>query len=360
MRIRSLTLRDFRNLAEARLDLQGHRHFFVGPNGQGKTNLLEAAGCLTALRSFRGADTAAMIRAGVTEAGIAAELDHEKRGPTRLRLLLRADGKEVWTDEERIRRLADYLGQFPVVAFSSQDLQLIRGAATPRRKWLDLTLAAMDAEYLQALQAYSKALAGRNRLLKQGAASQAQLSAFEAVMAPPAAVIGQRRQTAMTAIAAELRARYAAMADGEAAELTLAPGRAETAAAWQKIWADGRARDLKLRSTPDGPHREDLSFQVQGVSAREYASEGQQRSLVLSLRLAQVAYFHSRSGTRPVILADDVLGELDGDRRRRFWELLDPAAQVLATGTTLPNAALGDWQTLTVNAGTFSPAAPPG
>src|SRR5579883_3315459 len=100
MRLRSLALRDFRNIAEARLELRGLRQFLAGPNGQGKTNLLEAAGCLTALRSFRTSDSSAMIRTGALEAGIGAEIAHEHRGATRLTVHIRQTGKEVWADGE--------------------------------------------------------------------------------------------------------------------------------------------------------------------------------------------------------------------------------------------------------------------
>src|ERR1700744_5564038 len=135
MLLRSLTLQNFRNVAAAKLSFEGSRQFLVGANGQGKTNVLEAAGCLTALRSFRTAESAAMIRQGATEAGIAAAIDHEHRGDTRLRILFRADGKEIWSDQEKVKRLADHLGHFPVVAFSSQDIQLIRGSPALRRRW---------------------------------------------------------------------------------------------------------------------------------------------------------------------------------------------------------------------------------
>jgi DNA replication and repair protein RecF len=116
----------------------------------------------------------------------------------------------------------------------------------------------------------------------------------------------------------------------------------------------GRARDLQMRTTLIGPHRDDFQIAVRGRDARDFASEGQQRSAVLALRLAQAAWFQERSGVRPVLLADDVLGELDGDRRRRFWAALDPEAQVIATGTAAPDRTLGEWQTFTVAGGVFS------
>jgi DNA replication and repair protein RecF len=360
MLLRTLSLQNFRNIAAAKLGFEGRRQFLVGANGQGKTNVLEAAGCLTALRSFRTADSGAMIRQGFPEAGIAAEVDHEHRGATRLRLLFRPDGKEIWSDQERVKRLADHLGQFPVVAFSSQDIQLVRGSPAGRRRWMDLTLSAMDAGYLRALQTYTRAMAGRNKLLKQGNPALAELTAFEQVLAPAAAELVRQRMAGMAELSAAVAAAYTKLSGAdEGAALSYdgpAPG-ADTAAGpslpayWKDRWERDRAVDLRLRGTLHGPHRDDLALSVKGASARECASEGQQRSLVLALRLAQAAWFHGRSRTRPVILADDVLGELDPARRRAFWAALDPAAQVLASGTTLPDPELGPWQIFRVDQG---------
>ncbi|QYM79633.1 DNA replication and repair protein RecF [Horticoccus luteus] len=354
MRLRSLTLRDFRNIPLARLEFTGRQQFFLGANGQGKTNLLEAAGFLTALRSFRAADNRVLIRHGQAAAAIVCELEHERRGDTKITVKIAPTGKELWCDQERVARLADYVGQFPTVVFSSQDLQLVRGTPTGRRRWLDLTLAAMDGAYLRALQNYTRAVAERNALLKRGG-SEAELSAFEQTIAPAAADLVQRRTEGVAALAAEVAAAYSRVADGaEPATIGYEPNSAEaTAAGWLERLAKGRARDRQFRSTLSGPHRDEVALSVQGRAAREFASEGQQRSLVLALRLAQAAWFHARSGVRPVLLADDVLGELDPARRRRFWSAVDGEAQVLATGTSLPAADLGAWEVFAVKDGEF-------
>ncbi len=355
MLLRSLTLQDFRNVALATLEFSGTRQFFVGANAQGKTNVLEAAGCLTALRSFRTSDAAAMIRHGAAEAGIGYGIERERPGPARVAVRFRADGKELWWDQERMRRLADHLGQFPVVAFSSQDLQLVRGGPPGRRRWLDLTLSSMDAEYLRVLQAYTRALAERNRLLKSTQPAAAELVAFEHVLAEAAAGLVRRRLAGSAELAAAFATAYGRLCgNAEPVGFAYAAAVEETSAdAWRARWEQGRAADLRMRSTLHGPHRDDVRLQVGGAGARDFGSEGQQRSIVLALRLAQAAWFHARSGVRPVLLADDVLGELDPERRRAFWAALDPEAQVLASGTGLPPAELGAWQVFAVAAGRF-------
>jgi DNA replication and repair protein RecF len=357
MRLRKLTLRHFRNVGFAALDFRGRQQFLLGANGQGKTNLLEAAGFLTALRSFRATNNKFLIGHGQTTAAIACELEHERQGETHLTIKLHPDSKELWSDQTRVTRLADHLGKFPTVVFSSQDLQLVRGSPAARRRWLDLTLAAMDPVYLRALQVFTRALAERNVLLKRGGAGDTQLGAFEQTLAPAAAEIIRLRVAGIAALSATLKSSYARLADNpaEPASVVYEPDFAEPSA--ESLLArleSGRARDAQFRTTLVGPHRDDFRFVVRGTAAKDFASEGQQRSLVLALRLAQAAWFHERSGVRPVLLADDVLGELDPLRRHRFWSVMDPESQIIATGTRLPEAELGAWQVFEVADGAFA------
>ncbi len=360
MRLRKLTLRHFRNVGLAALELRGRQQFLVGANGQGKTNLLEAAGFLTALRSFRTTENKSLIGHGQLTAAIAGELEHEKLGEPKVTIKLHRDSKELWCDQTRITKLGDYLGRFPTVVFSSQDLHLVRGAPALRRRWLDLTLASMDAGYFRALQTYSRALAGRNALLKRGSAGEGELGAFEQVMAPAAAALIAARTAGMAEVAARVKAAYARLCDDEAGEaggLRYEPNfEAAEAEALLARLESGRGRDAQFRTTLVGPHRDDFSFSVRGTAAKAFASEGQQRSLVLALRLAQAAWSQEKSGVRPVLLADDVLGELDPQRRKRFWATIDAESQVIATGTSLPDVELGEWQVFEVKAGTFEPA----
>jgi DNA replication and repair protein RecF len=356
MRLRKLTLRHFRNVGFAALEFTGRQHFLVGGNGQGKTNLLEAAGLITALRSFRATDNKLLIGHGQHCAALAFVIEHERQGETNVTIKLRHDGKELWCDQARVTKLADFIGRFPTVVFSSQDLQLVRGSPASRRRWLDLTLAAMDAGYLRALQTFTRALAERNALLKSGRAASAELDAFEQTLAPAAAELILLRRAGLLALEKTLKAGYARLSDdSEAVSLVYEPNFTEPSAEVLLARLEaGRARDIQFRTTLVGPHRDDFRFSVKKTSAKEFASEGQQRSLVLALRLAQAAWFQEKSGVRPVLLADDVLGELDPTRRARFWSAVDPESQIIATGTHLPDADLGTWQVFDVSDGVFS------
>ena len=360
MVIRKLTLRHYRNVELAALRFDGRRQFLLGSNGQGKTNLIEAAGFVTALRSFRTAESRHLIMHGKPEAGIVCEVEREETGAEAVSIRIRGDGKGLWRNERRVTRLADHLGQFPTVVFSSEDLQLVRGTPALRRRWLDLTLSAMDPGYLAALQSYTGALSARNSLLRRrDPAMAAQVVAFERALAPAGAKIVALRRAGIAELAAEMRGAYARLCGGsEEASLVYEPS-SEVGSGDEllALLGEGRARDLQMGTTLAGPHRDDVGFGVGGAGARDFASEGQQRSVVLALRLAQASWFHRRSRVRPVLLADDILVELDGERRGRFWTALDPETQVIATGTRCPEDGTGSWQMFSVAGGAFSPEA---
>src|SRR4051812_11610136 len=156
VRFSKVTLQGFRNLPLVDVTLAGKRTFLLGANAQGKTNFLEALGYVTALRSFRGAETRALIGVGQPQAGMAFGLEHETLGASRVTITLTSEGREVTWEQGKVTRLADFIGRFPTVAFSSHDNQFLRGAPSLRRRWLDLTLAAMAPAYLTALQRYTR------------------------------------------------------------------------------------------------------------------------------------------------------------------------------------------------------------
>lgn len=352
MRFVSVTLQDFRNLPLVETPLHGRRTFLLGANAQGKTNILEALGYVTALRSFRGAESRALIGLGRPQAGMAFGIEHETFGPSRVTVTLKPDGREVMWEQGRVTRLGDFIGRFPTVVFSSQDSQLLRGAPALRRRWLDLTFAAMDPAYLTALQSCTRAVAERNLLLKHGARDIGALEAFEHELAGHAVTLVAKRATGIAELGAFFRKAHARLVpDSETAGLVYAPdSTAATREEFAALLAKNRPRDTLLKSTERGPHRDDLELLLTGRPARQFASEGQQRCLVIALRLAQATYFKAKAGITPVLLCDDVLGELDPVRRERFWASLEHDPQVIATGTSLPADAVG-WQVLRVEGG---------
>ena len=322
------------------------RTFLCGANAQGKTNFLEAIGYVTALRSFRGAESRTLIGLGQPQAGLAFVVEHERFGESRITVTLTPQGRDVMWEQGRVTRLADFIGKFPTVVFSSQDSQFLRGPPSLRRRWLDLTLAAMDPAYLLSLQSYTRAVAERNMLLKQGGRDAGALEAFEHELAAHALMLVAKRTAGLVILSGMFRAAHTRLVpEGEQTGLAYAPdsvvsSKEEFAAAL----VAARPRDTLLKSTERGPHRDDLELLLNGRPARQFASEGQQRCLVIALRLAQAAYFKVQGGVTPVLLCDDVLGELDPERRGKFWASLDGEPQIIATGTSLPQMETATWQ----------------
>lgn len=354
MRFLAVRVQNFRNIPLAALELEAPRLFLLGGNGQGKTNLLEALGFISALRSFRTADNRAHIRWQQSEAGLLYTVEHESFGRTEVEIRLRPRGKTVLHDGNPVNRLADLLGRFPTVVLNSQDLQMLRGSPQERRRFLDLTLSSTDAGYFSLLRDFHKGLSERNALLKEQAAA-ATLAAFEQTLAPLAARLVAARQTAVKALADTLAAVYRRVArTDEEPALSYAPDHDATdATAFRTVWEKQRPRDLVLGATSSGPHRDDLKLALLRHRAREYASEGQQRGLVLALKIAQAEYLRLHTGIQPVLLADDVLGELDPERRAAFWQALPGGTQVIASGTAAPPGPVDAWRIWQVRHGAF-------
>lgn len=317
--------------------------------------MLEAAGMITALRSFRTAETQALIQHDQSEARIRAELTHEHESECEVMLQFTRTGKQVVLNGDKLPRLGNLIGRFPTVALSADDINLLRGAPALRRRMLDMTLSVSSA-YFSALTRYHRALRQRNAALRQERPQASLLEAFEHEMAPHAASVTQLRRTHCDTLAAHLKTTYQTIAAGreQPALAYQCSSETDTAKEFLTRWREGRTKDIKARSTRHGPHRDDLLLQLEGAPAREYASEGQQRALVLALRLAEAAFVHEQRQARPVILADDILGQLDPERQERFWHALGGKHQVLATGTLLPSTAPAEaWRVFTVESGTF-------
>ena len=357
MRLLSINLENFRNIEFAALRLGEQSHLLLGANGQGKTNLLEAIGLLAAVRSFRTQDMGALIRSGQTTARIVYGIKHERFGITEVEIVLSQRSKTLILNGETITRMADFIGLLPIVVLASDDIQLLRGSPQLRRRFLDMTLSAIDTEYFTVLRRYHRTLKERNSLLRNETIDFNTLSAFEKLLAPDAYALVQKRSNGLALLSDKLN-QYCTAVCGidEGAELVYRPNAefASTEAALSLL-QNQRAKDRLFKSTQRGPHRDDLQFKLKGTLAREFASEGQQRGLVIGLKMALIEQIEAVQSITPVVLADDVLGEFDSKRRDGFWNALGAQRQIIATGTTLPVAdQTRTWQVKHVAQGTFS------
>jgi len=336
MRLKTLKLQNFRNIEFQELEFEGDTHFFCAPNGQGKTNILEAIGLLSALRSFRTSDGQALLMEKQTESKLKYTV--ESAGETHeIFLSLHKKGKEVQLDGDPVKRLADYIGIFPTVALAADDIRLVRGQPGIRRRYIDLILSSVDRDYFLALQHYHKALKQRNALLKIRSSSDAELATFEQLMVEDAKTLVEKRAEGTTRIAENLCLAYGDIADSsELPGLLYQPNTENKSAAdFATLWEEDRVKDRERQTSRHGPHRDDYELRLLNRSAATYASEGQQRALTLALMLAQVHFLKSYSGKSPIILADDILGQLDPERQKRFWAAIDSDCQIFASGTTL-------------------------
>jgi DNA replication and repair protein RecF len=351
-----LRLRDFRNYGRLDAVFQPGLHLFLGNNGQGKTNLLEAIYILATLRSFRGAGGAQMIcheRAGYfIGATVLSQAEHE------IRIYWSQQRKTLHLDDRPVRLLSEYLGVFRAVIFSTDDLQLVKGPASRRRRFLDLLLTQTHPTYLPLLQRYTQALRSRNALLKQPKQDEVALESFTLELIGTGNQLIEFRRAILPRIAPMVSRAYGSIsAEAEELQITYRPS---VKADFAVELAQARLRESTLRTTSTGPHRDELLLLLAGRPAEQFGSEGQKRSIALALKMAQAAYLLELFGSPPVLLIDDIMGELDPIRRRSFMPLLHAASQahgqvfMTATEENWPRE-LGRSHKWEVTAGTITP-----
>lgn len=344
MHLRRLWLTDFRGYHEADVGFDEGFTAVVGANGQGKTNLLEAIGYLATLGSFRGVPTDALIRAGAERAIVRAEGEREGR-QLLLEAELSANGRNrAQLNRQPLRRARDLLGALRVTVFSPDDLTLVKGSPGDRRGYLDETLVALHPRYDQARTDLDRILRQRGALLKAAggrlsAEVELTLDVFDAKLVTAGEALAGARQELVGELgpllgdaydrvagrSAEVRAVYEPqwMADGLAAALVAA-----------------RKDDLRRGVSTVGPHRDELELVLGGMPARTHASQGEQRSLALALRLGAHEVVTRRTETPPVLLLDDVFSELDPERSAALLDSLPAGQTVLSTAAALPEGAV--------------------
>lgn len=329
--LEQLLARDFRCFDRVQVELDPETTALVGRNGQGKTSLLEAACVLLRVQSPRTANRAEWIRLGATAAVV--EGDWNGR---RLRAAFSAKARRLAVDGAVCGRAADYLSQTGVVVWMDHaDMNLLRGGGEHRRRFLDFAASQMFPDYLPALRAYERALRGRNHVLKRDAAiAWRQADAFARVMAEHARVLTARRAELCALLSAPAAAFHERVSGGEETVRVGHVSGQESGDLCEELLAC-REEEARLRATQRGPHRDDLSLELKGLDARVFASEGQQRTLALALKLAQAQALHAARGMPPLLLMDDVFGELDRERRRAFLDCLPGGTQKIFTTTRL-------------------------
>jgi DNA replication and repair protein RecF len=339
--LRRLHLADFRNYREASVGFPAGLTVVIGDNGQGKTNLIEAIGYLATLSSFRGAPTEALVRAGATGAVVRAEAERDGR-----ELLLEAEivpggRSRAQVNRQPLRRARDLLGALRVSVFSPDDLVIVKEGPGERRRFMDEALVALHPRNDAVRSDVERVLRQRNALLKQSGGRvtpdiEATLEVWDAKLDDAGTALLAARDDLLARVRPELGAAYHALAGKPA------PVRAVYEPAWRSVGlgaalAAARTDDLRRGVTTVGPHRDDLDLFLNDLPARTHASQGEQRSLALALRLAVHKVVTAVAESPPVLLLDDVFSELDPDRSDALLANLPPGQAVLTTAGVLPS-----------------------
>jgi DNA replication and repair protein RecF len=348
-----LRLRNFRNYARLDLVFAPGIHLLLGDNAQGKTNLLEAIYLMATLRSFRGVGSAQMVHHG--QKGYFVGGRAVGQGEHDIKLYWSPQERSLSLDGQPVRKLTDYLGVLRTVVFCTEDLQLVKGPARSRRRFVDLLLSQTHSAYLPLLQRYARALRSRNALLKRPLLDEAALDSFTRELVHAGEEILRLRRELIPRLSPLARLAYRRISDGaEDLRVEYLPGVKEDFAV---ELAQSRRRELACRATVVGPHRDDLQWLLNDRSAADFGSEGQKRTLAIALKIAQAEYLAGLHGTPPVLLLDDVMGELDANRRGGLVPLLErtrrASGQVFITATeaSWPRELTRDLQRWEVRAG---------
>ena len=314
MRILRLGWENFRNLLPGALEPRAEVNEIFGANAQGKTNLLEAMWLFTGERSFRGARDAELIRRGENAAKLRLSFYSGNREQTAE--IAVADGRRTCVLNGVPKGPCSALiGKFCSVVFSPEHLALVRGGPAERRDFVDSALCQIRPSYAALLSGYSRVLFQRNALLKdipRHAELIDTLSIWDARLVEYGERVVRRRAEYLEALGGPAAEFYAGISGRRE---TLSLSYKKSAEDFKKALAEGRREDILTGHTGAGPHRDDVEIEVNGLSARAFASQGQKRSAVLALKLAEAELLTRAEGERPVVFLDDVLSELDADRQ---------------------------------------------
>ena len=357
MFIDEIALRDFRNYPSLRLAPGPGLNIFYGDNAQGKTNLLEAVYLCCLGRSHRTSRDGELIRHGqkTAYASVRAQRDD---GPRHVEVLLSlGEKKRISVSGAALRRMSELMGHVQCVLFSPEDLLLVKGGPSLRRRFLDASLCQLRPAYFLSLARYNALVLQRNALLKQGNIDESLMDTFDAMLSEHGAAVVVQRHAFVRSLAPFAQSVHQRIAPGERllmqykTQVDAGDGAREQLAT---LYRKTRRDDMRRMRTLSGPHRDDLALLLNDADARAYASQGQQRTIALSLKLACVDLMRAQTGQAPVLMLDDVLSELDEKRQKAL--LGHVRGQVFITAALKPEGINVQGRRFLVHQGTIQPA----
>lgn len=347
MKLDHLSLSNFRNYTEESVDFSPGINVFIGENAEGKTSLLEAIYMLSLARSHRTSNEKEMIRWQTDAAYVSGRLTN-KTSEIPLSIRLTKNGKIAKVNHLEQKRLSDFVGHLNVVLFAPEDLDLVKGSPQLRRKFIDRELGQMNPVYLYESVNYQRMMKQRNAYLKQliqrEATDKVYLEILTEQLATSAVQIIQHRQKFTQQLEKWAQPIHHRVSHGKE-ELTLhyrspvdLSDTPDDETLYQRLMdkiANAKESELQRGITLVGPHRDDLTFKVNGRNVQKYGSQGQQRTTVLSMKLAEIECMKAITGDYPILLLDDVLSELDNERQTHLLKSIEKKIQTFLTTTSL-------------------------
>ena len=343
--VAELSLRSWRNIQELKFSPSGRFNVLSGDNGAGKSSILEAIDYLTSLQSFRGARTEDLVTSGEEVSSLSARVEGDTLKHTLRIQLPRKGRRSLVLNEKRPSSLLSWKEVFPRVVFHPGELRLSSGAPDGRRAFLDSILERSDASYASSLSTYQKALRSRNRLLRQTPDDLRSIRAYNPILAEHGARIGMARRLLVEELATIAGESFAEIfGEGLALGVRYLARVEPTIESMERALHESLQKDIARGYTVEGPQSDDLLLDLEkGAShseARRQASQGQHRSIALSLKIAELRLLLKRTGKVPIVLLDDVTSELDRRRNKQLFGLLQNLGGQVFLSTTHPEFIL--------------------
>lgn len=358
MKIKTVKLVSFRNYDYQIVDFPMQITLVSGANGQGKTNLVESIVVSATTKSPRTSNMSELIKDGSSEAKVEILLDR-KFGQMNLSYTLNTKGeKKFFINSNPVSKMSEVFGNLVVVYFSPDDLKIVSASPDKRRDFMDTDISELSGSYYNLVQRYNKVLLQRNKLLKterDRALLLAQIGVWDEQLAQIASLIIKTRKSFIEKLktpAKEALKFISSSKDDLESEYVGAKGTTaeEIKAELLKSLKFNLDRDIELGYTTVGPHRDDIYFGLNGKDARNFASQGQQRSIVLALKFAELEIFEKEIGEEPILVLDDVFSELDTTRQRRLYEKMSKY-QTIITGTQFKFKPVSNFETIRIKEG---------
>lgn len=334
MKLKAIELKNFRNYEELKLDFHPNLNIFLGQNAQGKTNILEAIHFLALTRSHRTSHDKELISWSQQEMKVSGVVE-KAHATVPLEVQLSPKGRIAKANHLKENRLADYIGQLKILMFAPENLELVKGSPATRRKFMDIELGQIHAVYLYDSMRYNRALKERNAYLKfdKDKIDKNFLSVLDGQLAEHGNKIMLERQNFIDKLEVHAKKIHEQLTHGKENLKIIYNQNVKTD--FSKELLSRQDHDIFRHQTSVGPHRDDLQFFINEINVADFGSQGQQRTVALSIKLAEIDLIFEETGEYPILLLDDVMSELDNHRQLDLIETSLGKTQTFITTTTL-------------------------